>query len=138
MAGQTIVEINDDINLAVSVDQVAPGNKYMQRRLLRIFRRRGHCGHYMDQCCVHYGKPLIDSGIMGRAQKEACRDPKFLPRALEALQLKEKVALVREIKDTLVDDRASVFDDCVSFARLRFQEQYDDQIRQLLRVHPAM
>nr|XP_037276569.1 ubiquitin-like modifier-activating enzyme 1 [Rhipicephalus microplus] len=200
MAGQTIVEINDDINLAVSVDKVAPETSTCSDDFFEsldgvaIAVDNVETRHYMDQCCVHYGKPLIDSGIMGTkgsvqvvvpkitetysaskdppdklvpadaikhfpssiehillwAREEydvlfersaanslqCLEDPKFLPRALEALQLKEKVALVREIKDTLVDGQASVFDDCVSFARLRFQEQYDDQIRQLLRVHP--
>ncbi|KAL1416724.1 hypothetical protein MTO96_000674 [Rhipicephalus appendiculatus] len=182
MAGQTIVEFNQDINLAVNVDKVAPETNicsddfFEQLDGVAIAVDNVETRHYMDRCCVHYGKPLIDSGIMGtkgsvqvvvpkvtetysasqdppdepwareefkvlfeRTSANALQyleDPKFLLRAQETLQPKEMVALLKEIKETLVDERASTFDDCVSFARLRFQEQYDDQIRQLLRSHP--
>ncbi|XP_075546147.1 ubiquitin-like modifier-activating enzyme 1 [Dermacentor variabilis] len=63
-------------------------------------------------------------------------DPDFLPKTLETLQFTQKVALLKEIKKILVDEQAIYFEDCVAFARLRFQEQYSDQIRQLLRVYP--
>lgn len=200
MAGQSIVELNQDINIAVGVDEVGPETNIISDDFFEsldgvaIAVDNAETRHYMDRCCVHYGKPLIDSGIMGTkgsvqvvvphitenysasqdppeesvpadtikyfpsniehillwAREEFkvlfeqsaanadryIRDPDFIPRVLEKLQLKEKVALLKEIKAILVDERASGFGDCVSFARLRFQEQYNDQIRQLLRSHP--
>ncbi|KAH6937113.1 hypothetical protein HPB50_025574 [Hyalomma asiaticum] len=63
-------------------------------------------------------------------------DPEFLSKIQQTLQLNQKVVALEEIKKILVDDRAIVFDDCVAFARLRFQEQYNNQIRQLLRNYP--
>lgn len=63
-------------------------------------------------------------------------DPDFRSKALETLQLSQKVVLMEEIKKILVDDRAIVFDDCVAFARVRFQEQYNNEIRELLRRFP--
>ncbi|XP_049268864.1 ubiquitin-like modifier-activating enzyme 1 [Rhipicephalus sanguineus] len=47
-----------------------------------------------------------------------------------------QVALLQELMKILVDERPMVFDDCVEFARLRFQEQYNTNIRQVLQVHP--
>ncbi|KAL1476494.1 hypothetical protein MTO96_018482 [Rhipicephalus appendiculatus] len=63
-------------------------------------------------------------------------DPRFLSVAQKTLPLKEMVDLLEELMTILVDERACVFDDCVEFARLRFQEQYNANIRQMLRVHP--
>ncbi|KAL1476490.1 hypothetical protein MTO96_018478 [Rhipicephalus appendiculatus] len=47
-----------------------------------------------------------------------------------------QIDLLREMKKILLDERPMVFDDCVEFARLRFQEQYNTNIREMLRVHP--
>ncbi|XP_054930262.1 ubiquitin-like modifier-activating enzyme 1 [Dermacentor andersoni] len=63
-------------------------------------------------------------------------DPHFRLKVLQTLPLNQKVVLMEEMKKILVDERAIVFDDCVAFARLRFQEQYSNQIRQLLRNFP--
>ncbi|XP_049268865.1 ubiquitin-like modifier-activating enzyme 1 [Rhipicephalus sanguineus] len=63
-------------------------------------------------------------------------DSRFLLDALKTRSLTEKVALLQELMTILVDERPRVFDDCVEFARLRFQEQYNTNIRQVLQVHP--
>ncbi|KAH7969257.1 ubiquitin-like modifier-activating enzyme 1 [Rhipicephalus sanguineus] len=63
-------------------------------------------------------------------------DPEFLDNMRQRLQLNQQVVMLEEIKKILVDERATVFDDCVAFARLRFQEQYNTEIRQLLRKYP--
>ncbi|KAH8025176.1 hypothetical protein HPB51_004189 [Rhipicephalus microplus] len=63
-------------------------------------------------------------------------DPEFLPTLLDKLQLNHQVVTLEEIKKIIVDERATVFDDCVAFARLRFQQQYNDEIRQLLLKYP--
>ncbi|KAH8025955.1 hypothetical protein HPB51_014288 [Rhipicephalus microplus] len=47
-----------------------------------------------------------------------------------------QVALLQDIMKILVDERPRVFDDCVRIARLRFQEQYNTNIRKILQVHP--
>ncbi|KAL3207709.1 hypothetical protein MRX96_039584 [Rhipicephalus microplus] len=63
-------------------------------------------------------------------------NPEFLPTLLDKLQLNHQVVMLEEIKKIIIDERATVFDDCVAFARLRFQQQYNDEIRQLLLKYP--
>ncbi|KAL1419977.1 hypothetical protein MTO96_024770 [Rhipicephalus appendiculatus] len=63
-------------------------------------------------------------------------DPEFVPNMTRRLPLNQQVVMLEEIKKVLLDQRATVFDDCVAFARLRFQDQYDNQIRLLLRNYP--
>ncbi|KAH7967635.1 hypothetical protein HPB52_001512 [Rhipicephalus sanguineus] len=63
-------------------------------------------------------------------------DPEFLPKMTRSLPLSQQVVTLEEVKKILLDQRATVFDDCVVFARLRFQDQYDNQIRLLLRNYP--
>ncbi|KAH8025949.1 hypothetical protein HPB51_014282 [Rhipicephalus microplus] len=63
-------------------------------------------------------------------------NPRFLSAAQKTLPLMEEVDLLQELMKILVEERAWVFDDCVEFARLRFQEQYDTRIRQMLRHYP--
>ncbi|KAL1480006.1 hypothetical protein MTO96_051395, partial [Rhipicephalus appendiculatus] len=63
-------------------------------------------------------------------------DPEFLTNIMEKLQLNQQVVMLEEIKKIILDERATVFDDCVAFARLRFQEQYNTEIRQLLSKYP--
>ncbi|XP_049268863.1 ubiquitin-like modifier-activating enzyme 1 [Rhipicephalus sanguineus] len=149
---------------------------------------------YIDRRCVHYRKPLLDSGTVGTkgsvqvvvpcmTESYSCsqdppepsvplctikyfpnkiehtlewarnefeglfkmsavnavkylEDSRFLSVAQKTLPLKEKVALLQELTKILVDERPWVFDDCVEFARLRFQKKYNSDIRQMLRVHP--
>ncbi|KAH7954650.1 hypothetical protein HPB49_020555 [Dermacentor silvarum] len=67
---------------------------------------------------------------------EYLRDPNFLPEELRTSQLSQKVVLLEELKCILVDERPRVFDECVDFARLRFQEQYNTRIKQLLQAYP--
>ncbi|XP_075742971.1 ubiquitin-like modifier-activating enzyme 1 [Rhipicephalus microplus] len=64
------------------------------------------------------------------------KDSRFLSEALQTLPLNEKVALLECLTKVLVDERPTVFDDCVDFARHRFQEQYNSDIKKLLECHP--
>ncbi|KAL3171993.1 hypothetical protein MRX96_043671 [Rhipicephalus microplus] len=149
---------------------------------------------YMDRRCVHYCKPMLDSGTEGTkgsvqvvipllTETYSCSqdsaetsvpvctikyfptkiehtlewardefeglfktsavnavkymsDARFLFDALKILPVAKKVALLQDIMKILVDERPRVFDDCVRIARLRFQEQYNTNIRKILQVHP--
>ncbi|KAL1476493.1 hypothetical protein MTO96_018481 [Rhipicephalus appendiculatus] len=141
---------------------------------------------YMDRRCMHYCKPLLDSGTVGTkgsvqvviplmTESYSCtQDPpetsapvctikyfpnktehtlewardefeglfktsavnavkylsdyRFLFDALKTLPLVEKVALLQDLMKILVDERPVVFDDCVQFARLRFQEHSPSRV----------
>ncbi|KAH7967749.1 hypothetical protein HPB52_002155 [Rhipicephalus sanguineus] len=156
MAGQTIVELNQDINIAVCVDEVCPETNICTDDFFEsldgvaIAVDNAETRHFMDRCCVHYGKALIDSGIMatkGSVQVvvphiiknySASQDPpdesvpadtiKYFPSNIEHILL-----WAREEFKVLFEQSASNAD---QYIKLRFQEQYNDQIRQLLCAHP--
>jgi len=46
--------------------------------------------------------------------------------------LNQKIETIRSIRRTLADERPSDFEDCVKWARLLFEQLFDNQIRQLL------
>ncbi|KAL1434907.1 hypothetical protein MTO96_011380 [Rhipicephalus appendiculatus] len=177
---------------AEAVARMNPGNQHHCAR--GQGRTRDGERHYIDRRCVHYCKPLIDSGTLGTkgnvqvivpymSESYSCsqdppetsvavctikhfpyriehtlqwardefeglfkisavnavkylKDSTFLSEALQTLQLSEKVVLLEELTKILVDERPTVFDDCVDFARHRFQEQYNTDIRKLLECHP--
>jgi len=58
-------------------------------------------------------------------------DPKFIERTLK-LQGTQPMETLQTVVKFLVDDRPSSFEDCVTWARNQFQENYNNQIRQLL------
>ena len=58
-------------------------------------------------------------------------DPDFIERTLK-LPGVQPVEILESIKIALVDERPANFQDCVGWSRLHFQEQYSNQIRQLL------
>lgn len=59
------------------------------------------------------------------------KDPKFMEKTLK-LPGNQPLEILEGVKQLLVDERPRSFADCVAWARLRFQDQYNNQIRQLL------
>ena len=55
---------------------------------------------------------------------------------LESLQPNTKLETLRLIRKTLVDERPTTFDDCVIWARLTFEQLFNNNIRQLLHNFP--
>eukprot|EP00978_Attheya_sp_CCMP212_P008578 scaffold20176_cov62-Attheya_sp.AAC.2 len=51
-------------------------------------------------------------------------------------QQNTKVDTVRSIRRTLVDERPKSFEDCIVWARLKFEDMFNSQIRQLLHNFP--
>jgi len=148
---------------------------------------------YMDQRCLFYQLPLLESGTLGTKGNTqmvvphltenygATRDPpersipvctlKNFPNQIEhtlqwardyfegvfkqtpedvnnyltnaeflaALQQQQntKLETLRRVKTSLVDERPLSFEDCVTFARLRFQESFHNSILQLLHNFPV-
>jgi len=63
-------------------------------------------------------------------------DPKFIERTLK-LQGMQPFETLETVKRVLVEERPKTFEDCVAWARNLFQENYNNQIRQLLFNFPA-
>ncbi|XP_060606462.1 ubiquitin-like modifier-activating enzyme 1 isoform X1 [Ruditapes philippinarum] len=63
-------------------------------------------------------------------------DPKFLERTFK-LQGTQPIETLDTVRKVLVDNRPSSFEDCVTYARKVFQENYDNQIQQLLFNFPS-
>ena len=63
-------------------------------------------------------------------------DPKFMERTLK-LQGTQPMETLETVKKALTTDRPKDFQDCVTFARNLFQENYSNSIRQLLFNFPA-
>jgi ubiquitin-activating enzyme E1 len=147
---------------------------------------------YVDQRCVFYRLPMLESGTLGTKGNTqivvphltenygATRDPpeKSIPvctlknfpnqiqhtlqwardwfegefkqsaeevnnylsqppeQYLESLQPNTKTETLLKIRTTLVDERPVTFEDCVVWSRLKFEELFDNQIRQLLHNFP--
>eukprot|EP00455_Lapot_gusevi_P021711 TRINITY_DN2271_c0_g2_i1.p1 TRINITY_DN2271_c0_g2~~TRINITY_DN2271_c0_g2_i1.p1 ORF type:complete len:1029 (-),score=470.59 TRINITY_DN2271_c0_g2_i1:92-3154(-) len=148
---------------------------------------------YVDQRCVYYQKPLLESGTLGTKGNTqvvvpfltesygSTRDPpeqsfpictlKNFPNQIEhtiqwardlfegffrqsseevnsyltganyltelAKQPSTQLETLRIIKAALVDERPLTFDECIKWARLRFEEEYNHKIRQLLHNFPV-
>jgi len=58
-------------------------------------------------------------------------DPKFIERTMK-LAGSQPLETLESVKRALVDDRPANFQQCVDWARLHWQEQYHNQIKQLL------
>ncbi|XP_067003227.2 ubiquitin-like modifier-activating enzyme 1 [Anabrus simplex] len=58
-------------------------------------------------------------------------DPAFVERTLK-LPGVQPLEIFESVKQALIDQRPHSFEDCVAWARCYWQEQYNDQIRQLL------
>jgi len=63
-------------------------------------------------------------------------DPKFVDKTLK-LPGSQPIETLDAVKKCLVDERPKVFEDCVAWARCHFQEQFSNQLRQLLFNFPA-
>lgn len=63
-------------------------------------------------------------------------DPKFMERTLK-LAGSQPLETLESVKRALVDERPTDFQQCVNWARLHWQEQYHNQIKQLLFNFPA-
>lgn len=143
---------------------------------------------YVDQRCVFYRLPMLESGTLGTKGNTqivvphitenygATRDPpeKSIPvctlknfpnqiqhtlqwardwfegefkqsaeevnnylsqppeQYLASLQPNMKTETLKKVRQTLVDERPVTFEDCVTWARLKFEELFNNQIRQLL------
>jgi ubiquitin-activating enzyme E1 len=55
---------------------------------------------------------------------------------LDSLQPNAKTETLKKIRRTLVDERPVSFDDCITWARLKFEDLFNNQIRQLLHNFP--
>ncbi|XP_038066998.1 ubiquitin-like modifier-activating enzyme 1 isoform X2 [Patiria miniata] len=58
-------------------------------------------------------------------------DPRFMERTMK-LPGMQPFETLHSLKTFLVDDRPANFDDCIAFARIRFESMYTNQIKQLL------
>nr|CAH7745176.1 unnamed protein product [Callosobruchus chinensis] len=58
-------------------------------------------------------------------------DPDFMERTVK-LPGVQPLEVLESVKSALVDERPKNFDDCIAWARNHWQEQYSNQIRQLL------
>lgn len=58
-------------------------------------------------------------------------EPSFVERAMKLPGI-QPLEVLESAKQGLVDNRPKIFMDCVTFGRCHWQEQYNDQIRQLL------
>lgn len=76
----------------------------------------------------------IFEGIFRQSAENAAlylNDPNFIERTLK-LPGVQPVEVLESIKQALIDDRPKSMEDCVTWARNHWQEQYSNQIRQLL------
>ena len=73
-------------------------------------------------------------GLFRQAAENAAQyisDPQFIDRTLK-LPGVQPLEVLESVKTALVDERPKNFEDCVAWARCHWQEQYNNQIRQLL------
>ncbi|CAG2061919.1 unnamed protein product [Timema podura] len=59
------------------------------------------------------------------------QEPNFVERTLKLPGI-QPLEILESVKQALVDHRPKTFENCVTWARCHWQEQYNDQIRQLL------
>jgi len=198
-AARAVQEINPSINITALQEKVAPdtenifGDKFYDKlsgvctALDNIEARL-----YVDQRCVFYQLPMLESGTLGTKGNTqvvvpgltenygATRDPpeksipvctlKNFPNQIQhtlqwardyfegefkqsaedvnsylsqspddylaSLQPNTKTETLRNILCTLVDERPVTFEDCVTWARLKFEDLFNNQIRQLLHNFP--
>eukprot|EP00751_Fragilariopsis_kerguelensis_P008429 CAMPEP_0170803386 /NCGR_PEP_ID=MMETSP0733-20121128/30001_1 /TAXON_ID=186038 /ORGANISM="Fragilariopsis kerguelensis, Strain L26-C5" /LENGTH=1054 /DNA_ID=CAMNT_0011157081 /DNA_START=104 /DNA_END=3268 /DNA_ORIENTATION=+ len=198
-AASAVQGMNPSMNITALQEKVAPdtehifGDKFYDRlsgvctALDNIEARL-----YVDQRCVFYHLPMLESGTLGTKGNTqivvpgltenygATRDPpeksipvctlKNFPNQIQhtlqwardyfegefkqsaedvnsylsqspedylaSLQPNTKTETLTTIRRTLVDDRPMTFEDCVGWARLKFKDLFNNQIRQLLHNFP--
>ncbi|XP_055531157.1 ubiquitin-like modifier-activating enzyme 1 [Wyeomyia smithii] len=73
-------------------------------------------------------------GIFKQSASSAAQyisDPTFIDRTLRLAGV-QPLETLESVKTALIDERPKSIEDCVKWARIHFQEQYSNQIRQLL------
>lgn len=198
-AARAVQEMNPNIKITALQEKVAPdtehifGDKFYDElsgvctALDNVEARL-----YVDQRCVFYRLPMLESGTLGTKGNTqvvvpnitenygATRDPpeKSIPvctlknfpnqiqhtlqwardyfegefkqaaedvnaylsqspdEYLASLQPNLRNETMKNIQRTLVDERPVTFEDCVSWARLKFEDLFNNQIRQLLHNFP--
>lgn len=73
-------------------------------------------------------------GLFRQAAENAAQylsDPQFTERTLKLPGI-QPLEVLESVKTALIDERPNNFADCVAWARCHWQEQYNNQIRQLL------
>ncbi|XP_063984107.1 ubiquitin-like modifier-activating enzyme 1 [Diachasmimorpha longicaudata] len=73
-------------------------------------------------------------GLFRQAAENAAQyiaDPQFVERTLK-LPGVQPLEVLESVKTALIDERPKEFSDCVAWARCHWQDQYNNQIRQLL------
>jgi len=198
-AARAVQEMNPDIKITALQEKVAPDTEH-------IFGDRfydklsGVCTAldnvearlYVDQRCVFYRLPMLESGTLGTKGNTqvvvpnitenygATRDPpeksipvctlKNFPNQIQhtlqwardyfegefkqaaedvnsylsqspedymaSLQPNTRTETMKNIQRTLVDERPVTFEDCVAWSRLKFEDLFNNQIRQLLHNFP--
>lgn len=191
--------MNPDFNVTAYQEKVAPDTEYLfgddfYDKLSGVCTALDNVEArlYVDQRCVFYRLPMLESGTLGTKGNTqivvpsltenygATRDPpeKSIPvctlknfpnqiqhtlqwardwfegefkqiaeevnnylgqppeEYLSSLQPNAKTETLRKIRKALVDERPVVFEDCVVWARLRFEQLFNNQIRQLLHNFP--
>lgn len=81
----------------------------------------------------------IFEGVFKQAAENASQyisDPNFIERVIKLPGL-QPLETLESVKAALVDDKPHSFHDCVKWARFHWQEQYSNQIQQLLFNFPA-
>lgn len=198
-AANAVKEMNPNIKITALQEKVAPDTEHIFGDLF-YDKLSGVCTAldnvearlYVDQRCVFYRLPMLESGTLGTKGNTqvvvpgltenygATRDPpeksipvctlKNFPNQIQhtlqwardyfegafkqaaedvnsylsqspedylaSLQPNNKLETLKTIRRTLVEDRPTTFEDCVGWARLKFEELFNNQIRQLLHNFP--
>jgi ubiquitin-activating enzyme E1 len=199
VAGRAIKEMNPDVNVTSYISRVGAESEgqfnddfFESLSIVCTALDNVEARLYMDQRCLFYGLPMLESGTLGTKGNTqivvphktenygASRDPpeksipictlKNFPNAIEHTlqwardwfegeffqapsdanqylaggnflkQLNEqqntKLETLERLKQSLVDGRPQSFDDCITWARLKFEDLFSNQIKQLLYNFP--
>lgn len=83
--------------------------------------------------CLQWARDMFE-GVFKQCAENASQyitDPTFIDRTL-SLPGVQPLEVMESVKAAIIDDRPHSYEDCVKWARLHFQEQYYNQIAQLL------
>uniref|UniRef100_A0A1B0C8L2 E1 ubiquitin-activating enzyme n=1 Tax=Lutzomyia longipalpis TaxID=7200 RepID=A0A1B0C8L2_LUTLO len=90
-------------------------------------------------CTLKNFPNAIEHTFSGHAAENASQyisDATFIDRVIKLPGL-QPLEILESVKAALIDDRPQNFEDCVKWARFHWQEQYANQIQQLLYNFPA-
>lgn len=83
--------------------------------------------------CLQWARDMFE-GIFKQSAENAAQyitDPTFIDRTL-SLPGVQPLEVMESVRAAIIDDRPKSYEDCVKWARMHFQEQYYNQIAQLL------